>query len=823
MKIYSYFQSYLFLKSSPLMKYLFTFGLFIFSLGNPLFSQENRIQFDNKAYVEGEFLVQLTDPGKMESILKNAPSEFNLAIANFVSPPMMIWLLSFDANAISASGLQNWLYSQKGVIVADYNYFVYERETMPNDPSITQQWHHKNTGQTGGTVDADIDSDLAWDITTGGTTADGVDIVVCMVEGSGGNLDHQDLSPNRWVNTGEIPNNGIDDDNNGYIDDYGGWSTATNNDNTGTGGHGTSCLGMIGAKGDNGLNVVGANWDVKLMVVNMGGGLTQANVIAAYTYPYVMRKRWNQTNGAEGAFVVATSASWGIDGANANSYPLWCNFYDSLGHIGILNIGATTNSNLNVDTAGDMPTGCTTEYMIGVGRTDHNDNTAGGYGITTIDFGAPGINVVTTSGTNGITTTTGTSFACPLTAGVVGLAYSIPCTNFMEIVRADPRLGADMVRQAMIEGVDVKSQLQSKFITGGRLNARNTLDGLMGTSCSDCYSSNLTATVTGEQAVISFDSNSEVTSVQLSWREVGAATWTVVPNATSPYSLSDLESCTSYEFFITSFCSEDTTTTSVTNFSIANCGTCIDLEYCPSSSTAGSDPDEWIESFTINNIVFNTGYNNGYLAPDIASGIELARGENYGIVVVPGFSGMTYNEYSRIWIDFDQNGVFESTEMVYDQGTASTGNAVGTVAIPLTATLGSTRMRVQLAYRGAGQNSAPGVCASFQYGEVEDYCVTILEELEEEGSDVGINGTSFEQVAVYPNPSKNMVYFDMNELMSGGSIEIVDVVGKVIYSNNLKDNTHAVDVSSFNSGTYIYRVHGKSGDIKATGKLVVEK
>ena len=115
---------------------------------------------------------------------------------------------------------------------------------------------------------------------------------------------------------------------------------------------------MIGAKGNNNIAVTGANWDVKLMVLNMGGNLTQANVVSAYTYPLVMRQLWNNSNGTEGAFVVATSASWGIDGANPSSYPLWCQFYDTLGVYGILNVGATTNSNLDVDQAGDMPTAC---------------------------------------------------------------------------------------------------------------------------------------------------------------------------------------------------------------------------------------------------------------------------------------------------------------------------------------------------------------------------------------------------------------------------------------------------------------------------------
>ena len=359
-------------------------------------AQTDKTHYDGKSYIEGEMLVQLLDNVNLADIVKRAPATFNMTIDRELSKPMRVWLVKFDETVVAAKDVQYWFYLQKEVTVADYNYHIQMRSTIPGDPTFTSQWHHVNNGGNGGTVDADIDSDLAWDITQGGQTATNDDIVVCMVESSGGNLDHQDLAPNRWTNQYEIPNNNIDDDNNGYIDDYEGWAPGSNNDNTGTGGHGTNCLGMIGAKGDNGLNVVGANWDVKLMVVNMSGGLSQANVIEAYTYPLVMRQQWNNSGGTAGAFVVATSASWGIDGANPNSYPLWCQFYDTLGTYGILNVGATTNQNLDVDVAGDMPTACSSDYMIGVGRTDNDDNTAGGYGDQTINFGAPGINVVTT-------------------------------------------------------------------------------------------------------------------------------------------------------------------------------------------------------------------------------------------------------------------------------------------------------------------------------------------------------------------------------------------------------------------------------------------
>lgn len=193
----------------------------------------------------------------IRNVISNAPDNYNVELIKELSKPMRIFLIKFDYNIISHQKFQSWLYKQNEVTIADYNYKVEVRSTIPNDPSFTNQWHHVNSN------DADIDSDLAWDITTGGTTATNDDIVVCMLEGGGGNLDHSDLTANRWTNNYETPNDNIDNDGNGYVDDFNGWNTGLNNDDYGTGGHGTNCLGMIGAKGNNGLDVSGANWDVQ--------------------------------------------------------------------------------------------------------------------------------------------------------------------------------------------------------------------------------------------------------------------------------------------------------------------------------------------------------------------------------------------------------------------------------------------------------------------------------------------------------------------------------------------------------------------------------
>jgi hypothetical protein len=705
--------------------------IFLVLIQGTFFTQNNQLNGSPGTFIAGDLIIQLTENGNVRDILSQSPSKFNLVIFKELSPTAHIWQLKFDVNNISHDDMLNWLYRQPEVALAQNNYYLDLRSTIPNDESFSSQWHHNNTGQTGGTPDADIDSDLAWDITTGGVTASGDDIVIALIES--GNLDHQDLTANRWFNANEIEGNGIDDDGNGYIDDYNGWNPLQNNDNYGTGAHGTNCLGMMGAKGNNGLNVAGANWDVKLMVIGGYNINTDANAIAAYQYPLDMRTLWNNSGGSQGAFVVATSSSWGIDGEDPNNHPIWCSFYTTLGEAGILNVGATTNQNLNVDTAGDMPTACESPYMIGVGRTDHNDNTAGGYGATTIAFGAPGIDVVTTAGTNGITTTTGTSFSCPLTAGVIGLAYSIPCSAFMDIVSENPQGGADLVLDALMDGTDAKSQLANKFVTGGRLNSRNTLDVLMANVCDGdiCLSpSSITINDISTSSVnIQFNPASSATATLLYWREIGDPDWIIDSNAVSPINLNNLNECADYEFYLESICENNSNNqTSTQSFSTFGCGNCVDLAYCTSSA---SDPiDEWIESFEIGDYSFNSGNDQGYgnFISSLGS-IDLSEGETYDITIVIAWANTLYNEQSRIWIDLNQDGNFEDAELLFDQGESSQEATItGSLTIPSGTLLGETRMRVQMAYDN-GTAPLPGVCDQYTWGEVEDYCINIEQDM----------------------------------------------------------------------------------------------
>ena len=153
----------------------------------------------------------------------------------------------------------------------------------PNDPQFPDQYHLNNTGQTAGTVDADIDATEAWD-----TNTSAENIIIAIID-SGTDLDHEDLADNIWVNEGEIPGDGIDNDNNGYIDDVNGWDfvnqTNDPNGDGSSGWHGTHVAGIAGAVGNSGIGVSGVAWNVQLMPLRIfAPGTSTAAIVEAINY-----------------------------------------------------------------------------------------------------------------------------------------------------------------------------------------------------------------------------------------------------------------------------------------------------------------------------------------------------------------------------------------------------------------------------------------------------------------------------------------------------------------------------------------------------------
>ena len=315
------------------------------------------------------------------------------------------------------------------------------------------------------------------------------------------------------------------------------------------------------------------------MVVTVGS-LNTANVLASYGYAYEMRALYNETNGAEGAFVVATNSSWGIDNANPANYAVWCEFYDTMGEAGILSCGATANNNVNVDVVGDMPTGCSSVYMVAVTATNDDDvRTFSGYGVQRIDVGAPGQNVRTTSGTNGYTTTSGTSFASPLTAGVIGLLYSIPCESFVQFVKTNPQGGADLVRDALFDGVDPVSNLQNEVATGGRINALNSINLLLADCNDNPCQPNVTSSVEADCANGGFSINLVISNNEV------AGNYTIVTSTNGGAPVTELSNVGQGNYTLAGFASDD-----VVNLQVA--------------SSAGEECDVLIQGINGSNIGF---------------------------------------------------------------------------------------------------------------------------------------------------------------------------------------------------------------------------
>ena len=417
-------------------------------------------------YVDNEFIIWLEQGVDASTFATN--SNTGIVPKRLLSKRLNIWLFEIVDRKEPREDQMSRLALNADVRLIQNNHTnIVLREAIPDDPYYHLQW-----------APAIMNLPQAWeDFTTGGVTATGDTIVVAVIDG-GTDWTHEDL--NCWENSHEIPYNGIDDDNNGYIDDFHGWNAYNHNGYVGSSNHGTHVSGIIGAVGNNGKGVCGVNWNVKTMTV-CGSSGDESIVVEAYSYVLEMRTRYNETNGEEGAFIVATNSSFGVDYGNPDDYPIWCSMYDEMGLVGILSCGAGPNMNVNVDVVGDVPSTCPGDYLIGITNTTSADEKYGsaGYGVNNIDIGAPGTSIYSTTPNNSYNDLTGTSMATPQVSGTIALMYTALPEEMMQTCKSDPANFCLTMKYHLLNGADHLSSLDGLVASGRRLNAYGAIESAL--------------------------------------------------------------------------------------------------------------------------------------------------------------------------------------------------------------------------------------------------------------------------------------------------------------------------------------------------------
>ena len=401
--------------------------------------------------IASSFAAEITLPHKVDELIikfkDNAPQSQKDAILADLSATQVKHFKKIKADHKKIQGLSvgtaiGRYKNHPAIEFIEPNYILHAVD-IPTDPRFEELWGMYNTGQTGGTAGADIDATIAWDVFSGDHS-----VIVGVID-TGVDYNHPDLAANIWTNPGEIPDNGIDDDGNGYIDDIHGWDFINNdNDPMDDNGHGTHVSGTIGAISGNGIGVVGVSPNVTIMALKFlssGGSGSSADAIDCLEYTTMM--------GAN-----LTSNSWGGGG---ESEAMRLAIADA-GANNSLFVAAAGNSSLDTDVSPHYPSSYDLDNVVAVASTDHNDELSSfsSYGAISVDIAAPGTNILSTLPGNSYGSLSGTSMATPHVAGALALIYG----RF-------PAIDALDAKALLLNFADPLPVLDGVVLSGARLNA----------------------------------------------------------------------------------------------------------------------------------------------------------------------------------------------------------------------------------------------------------------------------------------------------------------------------------------------------------------
>jgi len=418
-----------------------------------VFSQSSTNEEDvlGAPYVLGEVLIRYVSQANANDML-SIKSELGVQTieADYSVPNLELVSLPDGQSVADAieyyQGVPGVLYvSPNYIITVDGGYFPKPKPDNPDEgPSrrFGDPYFYRSWG-----IDK-VRTPLVWDHFTTGSH----EIIVGVVD-TGIDYRHEDLADNIWVNPGEIPNNGIDDDGNGWVDDVYGWNFwDDSNDPYDDYFHGTHVAGTIGAVAGNGVGTIGVSPKVTLMAckfLGADGSGTTSNAIKAIDYCVI--------NGAK-----ILNNSWG---GGRFSQPL-SDAIASAERNGVLFLAAAGNADSDNDIYPNYPASYDAANLISVASSDVDDykSTFSNWGRASVDLAAPGTGIYSTMPGNDYADKSGTSMATPHVAGVAALMWA-----------HRPQLSVYDIKDILLQSAEHIPNMKGMTVTSGRLNAYRAL------------------------------------------------------------------------------------------------------------------------------------------------------------------------------------------------------------------------------------------------------------------------------------------------------------------------------------------------------------